>query len=228
MTGSRHDPVRASSIEDLAAGIDWLGHSSFRVRGSRTVYIDPWQIGPGPHAPADLVLITHPHADHCSPSDLARLPGIENAEIVTVADASRKLARSCKVIEPGDRITVRGLTIAAVPAYNLDKPHHSKSNRWVGFLVEMDGRTIYHAGDTDRIPEMRAIACDVALLPVSGVYVMNAEEAAFAAGDLAARLAIPMHHGSLVGDPSDAKRFADRCPIPTMLLERASRSSSNG
>ncbi|MFH1680314.1 MAG: MBL fold metallo-hydrolase [Candidatus Eisenbacteria bacterium] len=146
MFSRAHDSSGGSSTDDLAARIDWLGHSSFRVRGSRTVYIDPWRIGKGPHAAPDLVLITHPHADHCSPSDLARLPGIEDAEIVTVADASRKLSRSCRVIEPGDRITVRGLNVTALPAYNIGKPHHPRSNRWVGFLVEMDGRTIYHAG----------------------------------------------------------------------------------
>ncbi|MFH1680313.1 MAG: hypothetical protein ABIH26_06665 [Candidatus Eisenbacteria bacterium] len=75
---------------------------------------------------------------------------------------------------------------------------------------------------------MKGLACDVALLPVSGVYVMTAEEAALAAGDLTAGLAIPMHHGSIAGGPSDAKRFADLCPIPAVVLETASRGSFHG
>ncbi len=216
--GSGATPFSRTSSTSFVSRIDWLGHSSFRIRGTRTIYIDPWRIGPGPHADADLVLITHPHTDHCSPSDLARLPGIEKAEIVATADCAEKLARPFHVIAPGERTTVRGVTVTAIPAYNLGKPYHPRSNRWVGYLVETDGLAVYHAGDTDRIPEMREVACDAALLPVSGKYVMTAEEAAGAAGDLRARIAIPMHWGSLVGSEADARRFAELSPIETVVL----------
>ncbi len=212
--------AKAPAPATPTSGIDWLGHSSFRIRGSRTIYVDPWNIGPGPHDAADLILITHPHSDHCSPSDVARLPGSAGAEIVTVADASRKLARPSRILAPGERTVVQGVVIEAVPAYNIGKPFHPKQNRWAGFRITMDGRTIYHAGDTDRIPEMAGFSCDVALLPVSGKYGMNAEEAAAAAVDLAAGAVVPMHYGGFIGSEEDARRFASLLEIPVFILER--------
>jgi len=205
----------------LLAGIRHLGHASFRITGSRTIYIDPWRIGPPPHERPDLVLITHPHRDHCSPSDLARLPGFHSAAVVTVADAARKLARPCRVIAPGDRTTAAGLRIEAVPAYNKEKPYHPRANRWVGFLVEMDGRIVYHAGDTDRIPEMARIECDVALLPVGGRFGMDPAEAALAAGEIETRLAVPMH---AAGDDRAARRFVALSPVPAAILSGNGRN----
>ncbi|MFH1276803.1 MAG: MBL fold metallo-hydrolase [Candidatus Eisenbacteria bacterium] len=207
-----------SGPASLAGGLRWLGHSSFRVDGSKTVYIDPWNLGPGPHPPADLVLVTHPHYDHCSPSDLARIPGIESAEIVTVADGARKIGRPCRVIAPGGRTTAKGVDVTAVAAYNKERPHHPRLNGWVGFLFRMDGRTIYHAGDTDRIPEMAEIRCQIALLPVGGSYTMNAEEAALAAGDMEAELAVPMHYGGPAGTEEDGHHFLRLSPVPVALL----------
>lgn len=204
----------ASLVDD----IDWLGHASFRIRGSRTIYIDPFELGPGPHERADLVLVTHPHHDHCSPSDLARLPGIDDAEIVTVADAARKIGRPCRVLAPGETTTVKGVDVTAVAAYNLKKPHHARANGWAGFLLRANGRSIYHAGDTDRVPEMTGVRCTVALLPVGGKYTMDAEEAARAAGDIQAGITVPMHFGSLVGGLEDAFRFLRLAPVMTALL----------
>ena len=213
-------PAKAPAPATPTSGIDWLGHSSFRIRGSRTIYVDPWDVGPGPHDSADLILITHPHSDHCSPSDLARLPGSASAEIVTVADASRKLARPCHVLEPGERTVIQGVVIEAVPAYNINRPFHPKQNRWAGFRITMDGRTIYHAGDTDRIPEMAGFSCDVALLPVGGKYGMDAEEAAAAAADLSAGAVVPMHYGGFVGSDEAARRLASLSEVPVFILER--------
>jgi len=202
----------------LVRGIDWLGHSAFRIRASKTIYIDPWRIGPGPHTPADLILITHPHSDHCSPSDLANLPGVESAEIVTVADGARKLSRRSRVIEPGETIRVCGVNVTAVPAYNRTKPQHPRGSGWVGYLIQVDGRKIYHAGDTDRIPEMKDVRCHVALLPVGGKYTMTPDEAARAAEDTGARLVVPMHHGSMPGMDLDMGQLFRASSVPTVLL----------
>lgn len=202
----------------LLEGIRWLGHASFRVDGGVTVYVDPWNLGPGPHVPADLVLITHPHYDHCSPSDLARIPGIDGAEIVTVADGAAKVGRPCRVIAPGGRTRVKGVDVTAVAAYNRGRPHHPRSNGWAGFLFRMDGRTVYHAGDTDRIPEMAEIRCHVALLPVGGGFTMDADEAALAAGDMKAEIAAPMHYGTVTESDEEGRRFLRISPVPAVLL----------
>ncbi|RLF54379.1 MAG: MBL fold metallo-hydrolase, partial [Thermoplasmata archaeon] len=97
--------------------------------------------------------------------------------------------------------------IEAVPAYNTDKDFHPGKNGWLGFVVEIDGVRIYHAGDTDFIPEMKGIDVDIALLPVSGTYVMTAEQAVEAAKTIKPKVAIPMHYGAIVGGEKDASSF---------------------
>ncbi len=187
--------------------IRWLGHDGFVIHGSRTVVFDPFQIEDGPTA--DVVLITHDHYDHCSPEDVQKVSG-EHTVIVTEKDSAKKLSGDVRVLSPGETLSVGEIKIEAVAAYNQNKQFHPKENGWLGFIVEMDGMRIYHAGDTDLIPEMKGMAVNIALLPVSGTYVMTAEEAVEAALDVAPDVAIPMHFGAIVGDRSDAETFRDR------------------
>jgi L-ascorbate metabolism protein UlaG (beta-lactamase superfamily) len=98
-----------------------------------------------------------------------------------------------------------------VPSYNTNKDFHTKDKGWVGFVFTLNGERIYLAGDTDYIPEMKELGpVDIALLPVSGTYVMTADEAARAALDIKPKVAAPMHYGSVVGSKKDAERFAER------------------
>ena len=207
------------SIDTVASRIHWLGHDAFRIDGPVTIYFDPYKISGGP--PADLVLISHEHYDHCSPEDLEKIAGPETI-IVTVRSCLTKLSGQTKVVTPGDSLTVKGIPIEVVPAYNVDKAFHPKVNRWLGFIVEIDGVKIYHAGDTDLIPEMGEIQTDIALLPVSGTYVMTAEEAAEAALTINPALAIPMHYGTLVGDAADAERFKQLLEgkVPVRIMKK--------
>ena len=192
-------------------GLTWLGHASFRLeRAGVVVYFDPWKIEGEPHD-GDLILITHPHFDHFSQPDVAKVAK-PDAEIVTVRDCVQKLrdagfSGAIRVLKPGDKVEVRGVPVEAVPAYNTDKNFHPKENNWAGFILELDGVRFYHAGDTDPIPEMSTFKVDVALLPVSGTYVMTSKQAAAAAKVLQPRVAVPMHYGSIVGTEADAKRF---------------------
>jgi len=207
------------SVDTVAARIHWLGHDTFRIDGPVTIYFDPYKIGGGP--PADLILISHEHYDHCSPEDLARIQGPETS-IVTVKACCQKITGEIKVVVPGDSLNVKGIPIQVVPAYNIGKKFHPKVNRWLGFIVEIDGVKIYHAGDTDLIPEMQEIEADIALLPVSGTYVMTAEEAVEAALAIKPALAIPMHYGTLVGELADAERFSRLLEgkIPVKILKK--------
>lgn len=190
----------------MLKNIVWLGHDTFRISGSRTIYTDPFQINRKDHA--DLILITHEHYDHCSPEDVGKLKGSETV-VVAPPDCAEKLGGPVKTVRPGDRLAINGVEIQAVPAYNTNKQFHTKDRSWVGYLITMDGQTIYLAGDTDLIPEMSALGpVDVALLPVSGTYVMTAAEAAEAARIIKPKTAVPMHFGSIVGSSSDAAQFA--------------------
>jgi len=198
--------------------IHWLGHDSFRIDDDVTIYIDPWKLAAGV-PPADLILITHEHSDHFSPDDieLIRTP---QTEFVAIATVAAKLSGLVHTVKPGDRLAVRGVEIEAMPAYNLSKKFHPREKGHVGYVLTVDRQRIYHACDTDAIPEMEGLRPDIALLPVSGTYVMDAEEAVEAVKLLQPGLAIPMHYGAIVGSEADALRFQQLSPAPVKILTR--------
>jgi len=195
--------------------IKWLGHDSFSLAGNVTIMIDPYKIAK--YEKADLILISHNHFDHLSVDDLKN---------VSTKDTSIVAAKECidmlkgfdfkeKIgISPGEEKTVRGIKIKSIRAYNLDKinpdtkkPFHPKEDNKVGFLFELNGVTIYHTGDTDLIPEMSDLKPEIALVPVSGTYVMTAQQAAKAVEKIKPKIAIPMHYGVIVGSEKDAHEF---------------------
>ena len=233
-------------------GIDikWLGHSGFLIRNStsqephdessvkistkdKVIYIDPYNILEGTEK-ADLILLTHSHYDHCSFVDINKIIK-EGTKIILPADCQSKITRfnipiDIQIIEPGQDLTFEGIHLSALPAYNLDKPFHKKEDGWVGYLIKINGAIVYHAGDTDIIPEMQKLTgykqADkrfVALLPVGGRFTMSVEEAAEAAKLIKPFLAVPMHWGSVVGTKNDAEEFVQMCEedgINAKILEK--------
>ncbi|NVM21574.1 MAG: MBL fold metallo-hydrolase [Desulfobacterales bacterium] len=194
-------------VHDVIKNITWLGHDGFLIKADgKAIVIDPFQLKECD--PADIILITHEHYDHCSPEDVNKIRK-NSTVIVTEADSAKKLSGDVRVVGPGDELTVSEIPIEAVPAYNTNKKFHPKQNGWLGFIVTADGSRIYHAGDTDLIPEMGTLNVDIALLPVSGTYVMTAEEAVEAARIIKPKVAIPMHYGAIVGSAQDARRFGE-------------------
>lgn len=190
----------------MVKNIHWLGHDTFKIIGDKVIYTDPFKIKKKDKA--DVILITHEHYDHCSPDDVKKIQGPDTV-IVTTPDCAKKLSGDIRTVKPGDKIKVSGIEIEAVPAYNTNKQFHTRDKNWVGYIFTVRGERIYIAGDTDRIPEMKNLKVDIALLPVSGTYVMTAEEAIEAALDIKPKVAIPMHYGSIVGQAKDARRFAE-------------------
>jgi L-ascorbate metabolism protein UlaG (beta-lactamase superfamily) len=206
----------------MIENIHWLGHDSFRIDGEGLViYIDPWKISGEPKA--DIILITHDHRDHCSPEDVTKIQKVDTV-IVTVDSAADQLTGKIETVTPGEERIVRGIHISTVPAYNINKfrtpgiPFHPKEKGYVGFIITIEGLRIYHAGDTDNIPEMSTFNTDIALLPVSGIYVMTADEAVEAAKTLQPKMVIPMHVGSGIGSLDDAKQLQKISPIPVTIL----------
>jgi L-ascorbate metabolism protein UlaG (beta-lactamase superfamily) len=216
--------------------IEWLGHDSFRIQGQGIViYTDPYKLA-SPRPPADIVLVTHEHFDHCSPSDIGQV--LKEGTVVVaprIALDCVARARAPRILEAEawSTLEVKGARITPVPAYNVNKfrspgvVFHPKEDGRVGYIVELGGTKIYHAGDTDLIPETRRLGemgIDVALLPVSGVYVMTPEEAAEAARIIRPRVAIPMHYGSIVASKREAERFKKLLEgeVEVVILERRS------
>jgi len=210
-------------MANLIDKVHWLGHASFVIRNGKVIYFDPYKINATEKA--DLILVTHEHFDHCSPDDIKQIVQ-PSTVIVTVPGNKAKLSpfageiAEIRFVNPGDTLTIQGIGIEVIPAYNVDKSFHPKSNEWVGFIVEVEGEKIYHSGDTDLIPEMGSVSCDIALLPVSGTYVMTAEEAAKAAAQIKPKIAVPMHYGDIVGNKDDAKRFQSLCECECRILNK--------
>ncbi|MFN2235877.1 MAG: MBL fold metallo-hydrolase [Anaerolineales bacterium] len=210
-------------MKTIVENIHWLSHASFRIDADDlTIYIDPWQLADS-SPPADIILITHDHGDHCSPEDVAKIQK-EETIIVTIAASASKLSGQINIVQPGEKFSIKGVDIEAVPAYNLTKfrspgnPFHPKEAGHVGFIITIDGTRIYHTGDVDIIPEMESIETDVVLIPVSGTYVMTAEEAIEAVKLIQPKIAIPMHVGRGIGGLEMAEQFKHNSPVPVEIL----------
>ena len=194
-------------IQDVIKKIHWLGHDGFRIDSGKVIYFDPFQIKSA--VPADIIFISHDHFDHCSEDDIKKIQ-TKDTVIVTDAITAKKLKGSIRVVKPGDKLTVGNIAVEVVPSYNTNKNFHPKASGMLGFIVTIEGVRIYHAGDTDFIPEMNSIKTDIALLPVSGTYVMTAEEAVQAALAIKPAIAIPMHFNAIVGSEKDAALFKEK------------------
>lgn len=201
----------------------WTGHSGFFIQTAdkKNIYIDPYKLkgDQWDWDKADYILITHSHHDHCSIEDIQKIAR-DGTILVCPADVSSKMRHidrkiDIRLAEIGEKISFEeGLNVWPVPAYNLNKTFHEVDEGWVGYILESDGVYVYHAGDTDLIPEMKQFRnIDIALLPIGGNYTMNAGEAAKAAGIIKPKLAIPMHYDSLpeIGSKSDAEVFQKYC-----------------
>lgn len=205
----------------MLEGVTWFRQSAIRFSdGDRRVYIDPW--GTDDEAPpADLILITHAHADHLQPEEIARLSA-GGAKIVAPHDVAAELSGDVVPVAPGESHEIVGVRFTTVPAYNTAEERlemHPKGNRWVGYVLELPGGTYYHAGDTDHVPELDAVKADVAFLPIGGTYTMDAAEAAGLARSIDPQVAVPMHFGFVVGSPSDGERFRElAAPVPVQIL----------
>lgn len=209
--------------------IHWLGHDGFKIVASgKTIYIDPYQLSEAQQNKndADVVLISHNHYDHLSLDDLKHVIG-KKTSIVAAKECVNKLntigATEVKGVLPGDKVTVQGISVEATAAYNTNKQFHPKADNKVGFVITLNNLRIYHTGDTDDIPEFSKVSPDVALVPVSGTYVMTAEEAARAVNEKIKpkKLAIPMHYASIVGSEKDAEKFKQLVTVcPVKILDK--------
>ncbi|ABO09236.1 MBL fold metallo-hydrolase [Pyrobaculum calidifontis] len=212
--------------------ISWLGHDGFRiVGGGVVVYIDPFQLQVG-EPKADFILVTHEHFDHCDPPSIQRVlkPSTRVVAPRVAKACVSKAAQNVVEISPGASIDLGPLRVTAYPAYNINKfrdpargvVFHPREDGRVAYLIEWGGVRIFHAGDSDFVPEFRDVKADVVLVPVSGVYVMTAREAAEFINTIRPRVAIPMHYGAIVGSRRDAEEFKSLVGpgVEVVVLER--------
>lgn len=207
-------------IKDIK--LDFLGHSGFVISsGGKRIAIDPYNVSDNVDK-VDIILITHAHYDHCSIKDIQKLAK-EGAIIVCTPDVQSKITKvenvNMQIVEVGDKIDFGEAKVETVNAYNVDKEFHPKREGWLGYVIKVRDVIIYHTGDSDKIPEMQNLTGYgkhgnefVVLLPVSGKYVMDAEEAAEVASLISPDLVIPMHYGAgVAGTLADAEKFVGLC-----------------
>ncbi len=212
-------PIKIDNVE-----ISWLGHASVKIKAEKTLYIDPYQINS--EEKADIILITHPHYDHCSIADMNKVAK-DNTIVVCHAACQSSITKlkqkiNMQIIQTNDEISIGNIKIKAFPAYNITKHLHPKSEGWLGYLISINSMVIYHAGDTDLIPEMEKLTGFakrgsklIAFLPVDSNFTMNAEEAAKAAIMLNPFLVMPIHYSS----EKDAETFCTLCKDANIKAE---------
>lgn len=201
-----------------------LNHAAFKIKSEKLViYFNPFEIDSDELA--NLVFITHERFDHCPPNDLNKIINegtIIVASLICQGELKNLKVKEIKYLKPFENFEIEKVKVRTIPAYNLNKfrepgkVFHPKEKPRLGYVLEIKGVRIYHAGDTDNIPEMRVLKdVDIALLPVSGTYVMTVEEAVEAVKVINPKLAIPMHYGAIVGTIKDAERFKELSPVQT-------------
>jgi L-ascorbate metabolism protein UlaG (beta-lactamase superfamily) len=202
----------------MSVKLQWLGHASFRISdGNAVVYIDPWKLKDAAHD-ATLVLVSHSHSDHYSADDINKVSA-PATKLIAAGDVIQKQGKG-EVLKPGQSVEVGTVKLTGVPAYNLAKQFHPKANNWLGFVIEIAGKRIYYAGDTDQTPEMKALKnIDLALLPVGGTYTMDAADAAEATKTFKPKRAIPYHYGDIIGSQFDADIFKKEAACPVTVLK---------
>lgn len=205
--------------------IEVFTHSSIRIKGnSTTIYVDPFKIREEFHD-ADYVFVTHQHYDHFSIEDILKVATADTILVVpeSMVDDAMEIERSVKeivTVRPGENKDIAGLSVEAVHAYNNIKPFHPRRAEWVGYVLTVDDKRIYIAGDTGLTKESREVKCDIAMVPIGGTYTMDAKKAAELINVIKPEVAIPIHYGSVVGKPSDAAHFADLVKEPVKVVTK--------
>ncbi len=206
----------------MTENIEVLIHNSIRIKSAQgIIYVDPFQMKDDPHDAA-FILITHDHYDHFSPEDIDKVAGEGTVLVVPEKMAGKAEEISSMVgrivtVRPGESCETDGLEFETVPAYNTIKPFHMKGAGWVGYILKIDGKRVYIAGDTDLTKEARAVKCDIAMVPIGGTYTMNASAAAELINEIQPEVAVPVHYGTVAGKPSDGEVFAGLVKPPVKV-----------
>lgn len=205
-------------MSDMLAGIAWLRGSSVRIRRAGVeIHVDP--MGLDEEAKADFILLTHPHYDNFSEDGIDRVRQ-ENTVVVAPATMKKQLGDADHFMRPGDMLQLDTLDVLAVPAHNLDKKFHTQDDGWLGYVFTIGNVTYYHAGDTDFLPAMFGIRCDVAFIPCGGHYTMGVQDAAHAAEACGASILVPIHWGEPDCTREEVEQLNDLFSGTVCILER--------
>ena len=198
----------------MLENVQVLCHSSILIKKGKVIYIDPFRIKET-FNDADIIMITHDHYDHYSEEDIEKIRK-EGTKIVLPIGLEEKAInigfkeKNIILVAPNKQYNVEQIKLKTIPSYNIGKKFHPKENNWVGYILEIEGIRYYVPGDTDITEENKEVKCDVAFMPVGGIYTMNSKEAAELANEIKPKVVVPIHYGEVVGSNQDAIDFASR------------------
>ena len=193
----------------------------------KTIYFDPFKLEGKFVNDADVIFITHSHYDHFSPEDIKQIKK-DNTKIVITKHLVEKTIqcgfskKNILNVLPNNEYNFSEIKFKTIPAYNLNKDFHKREYDWVSYILEIDGKIVYVAGDTDATEEAGNVRCDVAFVPVGGTYTMTAEEAAKLIEQILPEdVAIPTHYKTVVGSVDDSIRFKEllngKCRVDILM-----------
>lgn len=186
-------------------------HSSIRIEADKIIYFDPFKITEETHD-ADIIFITHDHYDHYDSASIKNI--LKDTTKIVIPDkmATQVLGnfnpRNIIGVNPNETYEIEGFPVKTIPSYNVNKDFHPKKNNWVGYIITINEERIYVAGDTAITEENKQVACDIALIPIGGVYTMTYQEGADLINQIKPKTVIPTHYGEIVGDKKDGERFS--------------------
>ncbi|MFX1257868.1 MAG: MBL fold metallo-hydrolase [Promethearchaeota archaeon] len=178
--------------------IFWISHAAFKIKteSGKIIYLDPYQL-PKEAEKADIIISSHSHGDHFDNRSIKTILKDSSILIGPVSISNNLKKFNGKGLKLGEIFEVDDIKIVLVPSYTIKKGTHPKSNEWAGIVIETEGKTVYHAGDTENIPEMKDLKeknITVALLPCGGRFTMDFEESCSAALEIEPKIVVPMHN----------------------------------
>ena len=185
--------------------------SSIKFKLDKIIYFDPYKIEDDIND-ADIIFITHNHYDHMDSESINKVKNNDTIIVApkTMEDTIREIKfKDYIFLNPNEEIDLDDINIKTIPAYNLEKPFHPRTNNWLGYILTYNNVTYYVAGDTDKTNEAENVKCDIALIPIGGKFTMNVEEASELVKTINPKVVIPIHYGSIIGDIQDGERLKE-------------------
>ena len=185
--------------------------SSIRLNLDKIIYFDPYKIEDSKND-ADIIFITHNHYDHMDKESIMKVK--KDNTIIVAPQSMESVIKEIEFKEyiflnPFAKTVINDISIETIPAYNIGKPFHPRENNWLGYIVTVNDITYYVAGDTDAVPEIEDVKCDIAFIPIGGHFTMDVNEATELIKKMNTKVVIPIHYGSIIGNITDGKTLKE-------------------
>ena len=187
--------------------IEVNAQSSIKIISDKIIYFDPFKIEKN-FNDADIIFITHDHYDHFSIEDIKKVEKEDTVYVIPDCMYNLLGGENVVVLNPNEKVNVEGYDVVTIPSYNREKQFHTKEKGYVAYIVTIEGKRVYVAGDCDENEDNLRVKCDVALVPIGGHYTMDYKEAAAYVNKIKPEIVLPTHYGDGIGKEDDGINFS--------------------